>query len=223
MKKHNKPSMDYIFKNVGENLEFIGDFESLYKNFQDPWEQSGKTGKISPYYKHSRKRLTDKLISINPVSLIEVGCGLGYTTNIIQNSLPPAIVVGMDISATAINKGSKKFSDLQFICGDIRSSSFNLHKKFEVVILNQLLWYILESFDNTIDNCFSLLEKEGKIIISQAFLKTPQRYGKDVCDGFDGLVKYLKNKDFSVEYSNLYVSNSLVHDDGLIVINIGEK
>ena len=127
----------------------------------------------------------------------------------------------MDISTIAIDKGSAKFPDLEFVSGDIRKSVRNLNKGFDVVILNQLLWYVLEEFDDTIDNCFSLLRDKGKIVISQAFIKTPQRYGKDICDGFDGLIKCLRNKDLNVEYSNLYVSDSLIHDDGLIVVSKG--
>jgi hypothetical protein len=32
---------DYVFKNNGEELVFVGDFEGLYKNDSDPWNQSG--------------------------------------------------------------------------------------------------------------------------------------------------------------------------------------
>ena len=59
-------------------------------------------------------------------------------------------------------------------------------KKYDVVILNQLLWYILESLFITFENCFSLLNSNGRVIVSQAFLQSPQKYGADICDGFDG-------------------------------------
>jgi len=223
MQKNGKTKKNYIFKPVGEKLVFIGDFESLYKNDNDPWNQSGRTGEMSLYYTNSRRRLVEMLALINPTSLIEVGCGLGYTTNIIQNFFPSTTVIGMDISTTATNKAYAKFPDLEFVSGDIRRSDCSLNKKFDVVILNQLLWYVLEDLSDTIDNCFSLLTEKGKIVISQAFLKAPQRYGEEICDGFDGLMKYLKNKDLNIEYSSLYASDLLIHDDGLVIINKREK
>ena len=210
--------MNYVFKPSGDKLEFVGDFESLYKNEDDPWSQSGKDGEISYYYTHSRRRLVNQLKEINPDSLLETGCGLGYTTKIIQESLPECNVVGMDISKTAIIKAVKLFPSLNFMSGDISGTNFYSGIKYDVVILNQLLWYILESLSETFENCFSILKPNGRIIISQAFLQTPQKYGKDICDGFDGLVSYLNDHKFNIEYSQLDDSNSFVHNDGLIIL-----
>ena len=84
----NKQTIDYVFKAKSDNsLEFIGDFESLYKNEEDPWDQSGK-GATGNYYKISRDRLNEKLTELKFNSLTEIGCGLGYTTNYIKKSLP---------------------------------------------------------------------------------------------------------------------------------------
>ena len=211
-------SKNYIFKPSGNKLEFIGDFESLYKNEDDPWSQSGNDGEIRHYYDHSRTKLTNKLKAINPDSLLEIGCGLGYTTKIIQQSLPKCSVVGMDISKVAISKAVKLFPNLDFVSGDIRSTSLRSHIKYDVVILNQLLWYVLESLSETFRNCFSVLNPDGRIIVSQAFLQASQKYGKDICDGFDGLISYLNDHKFNIEYFQLDDSNSFVHNDGLIVL-----
>ena len=210
-------SKNYIFKPIGNKLEFIGDFESLYKNEDDPWSQSGDVGEIRHYYEHSRTELTNKLKEINPDSLLEIGCGLGYTTKIIQKSLPSCSVMGMDISKEAISRARKLFPDLDFISGDIRRTYSSSYKKYDVIILNQLLWYVLESLSKTFENCFSLLNSGGRVIISQAFLKTSQKYGKDICDGFNGLMSFLKDHKFDIEYFKLDNSNSLLHNDGLIV------
>ena len=164
--KHGRSKMNYVFKPSGDKLEFVGDFESLYKNEDDPWSQSGKDGEISYYYAHSRRRLVNQLKEINPDSLLETGCGLGYTTKIIQESLPECNVVGMDISRTAIIKAVKLFPSLNFMSGDISGTSFYSDIKYDVVILNQLLWYILESLSETFDSN-SFVHNDGLISLKK--------------------------------------------------------
>lgn len=214
-------SKDYVFKNKDGKLEFVGDFEGLYCDQEDPWNQSGRTGEIKDYYDNSRKRLEDLLKISNPESILEVGCGLGYTTNIIQRCVPNCKVVGLDISETAVKKAKFLFPDLDFLSGNIMSPSIETTIKYDVVILNQLLWYILEDLEIVFSNCRDLLHPDGKIIISQAFLKTPQdqKYGREICDGFEGLMNYIRKnlKDkFEIDYYNYDNSKNLLHNDGLI-------
>ena len=220
---------DYVFKEINGNLEFVGDFDSLYKNEDDPWNQSAKNGEISNYHLHSRKRLTNQLKNIDCVSskypaysIFEIGCGLGYTTNDIQRSLSTAKVTGADISSVAITKAQKLFPNLNFVQANICDSNFSFEKKQDIVILNQLLWYILECFPVSLKNCFDLLKKDGKLVFSQGFLQSKQKYAAEICDGFDGLVGYLNknaNKLFKIEYSDFDNSKLFVHDDGLLILN----
>jgi len=213
-------NINYIFKENGDNLEFVGDFDSLYANEKDPWNQSGETLDYGLYYTYSRDRLNNKLKEFSPNSILDVGCGLGYTTQYIQEILPDCHVTGMDISNVAIKKANKLFSNLEFITGDI--SSIKTNKKYDVIILNQLLWYILESLTQSLENCFPMLNTNGRIIISQAFLKTPQRYGTDICNGFDGLINFLDTNTkhmFDLEYSNYDDSNTLIHNDGIVSLS----
>ena len=213
---------DYIFKKNGNKLEFVGDFDGLYKSEKDPWYQSNETsGEYNLYYIYSRDRLNNKLKEINPNSLLEVGCGLGYTTQIIQDCLPKCDITGMDISSVAVKRADKLFPNLKFKSSDISDVNLSLDIKYDVVVLNQLLWYILKSISDTFENCFSILNTNGRVVISQAFLTTPQLYAKDICDGYGGLISYLnknmKNK-FVIEYKNIDYSNHLKHNDGLIVL-----
>ena len=124
----------------------------------------------------------------------------------------------MDISKVAISKAIKLFPNLNFVSGDIRSTSGPPDIKYDVIILNQLLWYVLECLYDTFENCFSMLNPNGRIIISQAFLQTPQKYGKDICDGFGGLISYLSDHKFNIEHSQLDDSNSFIHNDGLVIL-----
>lgn len=215
---------DFIFKEKNGGLEFIGDFNSLYKNLDDPWYQSCQTEEpIKYYYKFSRDRLITQLKNINPKTVLEVGCGLGYVTENIQSSLN-CDVLGMDVSEVAISRAIDNFPNLIFKQGDIKSENFIVEKKFDLVILSQLLWYVLDSISNVFENCFSLLKSNGKVVITQAFLISEQIYGADICDGFDGLIDYLNREDinnmFQIEYENYDDSNFYVHNDGLIILRM---
>ena len=139
----------------------------------------------------------------------------------IQSSLN-CDVLGMDVSEVAISRATDNFPNLIFKQGDIKSENFIVEKKFDLVILSQLLWYVLDSISNVFENCFSLLKSNGKVVITQAFLTSEQIYGADICDGFDGLIDYLNRVDinnmFQIEYENYDDSNSYVHNDGLIIL-----
>lgn len=217
-------SKNYIFKEENGSLEFVGNFEALYLEQTDPWEQSGTTGQMKEYYERSRQKLNDCLRFVPARSLLEIGCGLGYTTHLIQDNFKNCVVDGMDISPTAIDKAKNIFPKFNFFVGDIKSNNFCLNKKYDVILLNQLLWYVLESLDQVFFNCFSNLNSGGHVVISQAFFnaKSSQKYGKEICDGFQGLLNYLSNNTksfFEVIYEEYNDStNDLIHDHGLIVL-----
>ncbi|EKP0261915.1 class I SAM-dependent methyltransferase [Aeromonas sobria] len=209
-------SGSYIFKEIDDKLVFIGDFERFYQEDNDPWGQSASS-EMSRYYQLSRQRLMSILSIIKEKSMIvEVGCGLGYVTKLISDEFPQSNnIVGLDISETAINKAKQLFPDLQFICADITSPHFTYdpgHARANVVILNQLLWYILESLPTVMKNIYSILEKDGVLIISNAFARE-QRYGAEFIDHFHGAANYFsKVANFKLIHASFYNDNE-EHDD----------
>lgn len=235
MSNKNKNKVDYhghggyIFADKeGGGIEYIGDFDSLYKNVDDPWNQS-LTSAESPhteYYLNSRSRLIAKLRKINPNSLIEVGCGTGDVTQLIRQSLPTTDIIGVDISSVAIRKARERYPDLNFYTGDIGSTNINLNlkrqKENDVLVLSHLLWYVVYSLPKVFDNCYNLLKSGGRVVFSQSFLKTPQLHGAEICNGYDGFISYLNDNivgsDFEIEYAHLDDSGLFLHEDGLIVL-----
>lgn len=59
---------DYVIKDG----EFIGDFENMYRNCEDPWMQSKQPNK------YSRLAGIEHLKSFEIKSVLECGSGLGY-------------------------------------------------------------------------------------------------------------------------------------------------
>jgi len=206
---------DFVFRKDNKKLKFVGDFESLYQSENDPWQQSSEEPTdMKEYYKFSRQNLINIILIKKLNNILEVGCGLGYTTNLIHETTQCQID-GLDISTTAVKKSSDEYNHLSFFNGDIVDYQFT--KKYSTIIISQCLWYILHDFDSTISNITSQLPKNGHILFSQAFLKK-QKYGRNVIDGHQGLVKYFQdhNKYELVYYE--YNQNDMVLNDGIVLV-----
>lgn len=215
-------SKDFVFKEIDNKLVFVGDFEGFYQATSDPWDQSAQST-MSDYYNASRERLCALLKSLNSVdSVIEVGCGLGYVTNFLSGKLPDTTVNGCDISSTAIKRAKTSFPHLRFTQIDISAPDFkekNDPAQYDVVVLNQLLWYILEDLNRVMENVGHLLTPQGFLIVSNAFARE-QRYGREIIDHFDGAAKFFRGlSTFELLQANYYNEN-FEHDDGHFLLQI---
>ncbi len=223
----NLVSKDFVFTNNKGKLEFIGDFEGFYQSVDDPWGQEGKDSRLEKLYQKSREYL-EMIISKLPNvdSGCEVGCGLGYVVNQLNVKLHHIHWDGMDISETAIKKAKDKFKEISFFCDDICSPNLHKNKQYDVVILNQILWYILEDLENVFSNIDRLLNKNGYLIISTFFLKD-QQYGTEIIGSFNDLVCYCLNsyKDsYKIIHANIeYGDESTKHIDSILVLKKNHK
>ena len=217
-------SKDYIFRQKDKNhLEFIGDFEGLYKNENNTWGQDGKDNRLREYYKFSRNRIVKTLKDLrapNNMSILEVGCGLGYVLNEINKAVPKNNITGMDISPTAITKAKKLFPDYDYIVGDICSKKLIFKKKFNVMLFNNILWYLLEDLPLVFENIKHNIAKNGYIIFVQAFLKQ-QNYGVNVIDGFNGFIKNILVNHPQYDLLKAEINyNKFIHHDGIILLKV---
>ena len=205
---------DFVFRHENDEIKFVGDFESLYQFDNDPWQQSSqKPSDMTDYYEFSRQNLIEIIQTKKLKEILEVGCGLGYTTNIIR-SRTGLDIDGLDISSIAVQKASNKYRHIEFHQGNIKD--FTFQKRYSTIIIMQCLWYILHDFDSIIQNITNQIPIFGHILFSQAFLKD-QKYGTDVIDGYDGLVDYFeKHKRYEIIYSE-YNQNGMIHNDGIVL------
>lgn len=187
-------SNNFIFKNNNDKLEYVGDFNGLYSNESDPWNQSGS---IRKEYAYSRKRQINILKNTGITTLLDIGCGLGYTTDIFNNFF---ISSGLDVSSVAISRAREKYSNLNFYCEDITDTNFNHNIKYDCVVFNQLLWYIIADFKSALINVKSILNnRNSKVLISNFIFESDnQNYGKEYFDGIGEIVSWL------LKYSDLF-------------------
>lgn len=212
-------SQGYVFqKGEDGGLTFVGDFEGYYRAAVDPWGQSGDEERMREYYSQSRQTLIDVLRRHGPLdNVLEVGCGLGYVVARLSAAGIAHRVDGLDISPTAIEKARRLHPEFRFHVADIGSPDFTAEERYDVVILNQMLWYVLENFQQVLDNVEKILIKDGVLVISNAFLQD-QKYGAEIMDGFDGMLQWMLTrspKTFRLIFAQFDDSGRLSHNDGI--------
>ena len=106
---------DYVIKSG----KFIGEFEKMYQNHEDPWGQA-KDGYVENNI--SRQVVCNYINQFSIKSIVEFGCGLGKTTNFISNKTE-AKIIGIDISETSIGKAKSNYPKLEFRVDNITNIS----------------------------------------------------------------------------------------------------
>lgn len=220
---------EFVFQETPTGLlEFVGDFDGLYKEEKDPWGQSGRGSPLDYYYEFSRNRLTALLNRRTRRAVrgpaLEVGSGLGYVVDRLNKFVSKLQVEGLDVSSVAVERARSLFPKYQFQQGDIRALDLNLPRRYKVVILNQVLWYVIKQIPRVFENCHDLLLDNGLLVVSQGFLDKPQRYGADVADGVHEFLNHIQLVQWSRRSGELFRliefeyddSNKLPHHDGLL-------
>lgn len=218
-------SKSYVFDETDDGLIFKGDFEGLYHEQADPWEQAADHGAMATYYDQSRLRLVSKLQNLRDWDrAMEIGCGHGYVTKMIEhNCRRPCL--GVDVSRSAVTKARMLHRHIQFEVGNVLEREFLPLRgmRFGVVIWGQILWYVLEDFERALGNTLARVSKDGYFVITQAFLRD-QQYGRGVVDGFNGLVRRMLDMSPKLQIVSAYYDDTekLVHHDGLLVMRVRE-
>mgnify|MGYP000288189991 CR=1 FL=1 len=168
-------------------LELVGDFDGLYRRVADPWGQSSFDLHLGAYYDRSRTNLFACLQRRRPIiSLMEVGCGHGHVSGALRR-LVASVVVGVDVSPTALVRARELYPDCGFECADLTQPGLDLGQQHDVVLWGQCLWYLMHEMGVALENSMAHLRVGGLLVVQQAFLRD-QRYGRGMVDGFAGML-----------------------------------
>lgn len=203
-----------VFREGANGLELVGDFDGLYAEDADPWGQSGAQSPMAGYYAVARPALA-QMLAFREGWALEVGCGHGHAAAFLTANTA-LMWQGMDISREAITAARAKFPHIPFQVGDIRMPIIGA--SYDVVLLNQVLWYVLPRIDAVIENCERMLRPGGMLVIAQAYLKGEQRFAAEIANGFAGVVDLFQTRfrRFRMVAAR-YDQNTPVHDDGILV------
>lgn len=215
---------DHVFRRGQDgSLAFVGDFEGLYRDIEDPWAQSVADDRMGAYYLAARERLISIIqAEQEPGSVIELGCGLGQVCAMVNDAGVARRVVGLDISETAIEKARERYPHLEFHAADARRGwPSAVGGDFNVGLMNQMLWYVLDDLSDVLTRLVEAVRPGGRVIVAQAFFRGTQEYGTNVVDGFLGLVRFVAKHPPAGAYlvhADLMENPELSFDDGIVVL-----
>ena len=183
-----KRYQDYVIKDG----KFVGQFEEMYKEFDDPWHQSevfSKDGTIQKF-SFSRNATVGIIKKYGIKSLVEFGCGLGHTTQYLYRSLSSEInIMGVDISETAIKKAKLSYPHLSFATDNV--INIDRYSAYQNVLFAEITWYLLE--DDLITKVFEkmLAHFKGNYFIHNlVFYHGQQKYGNQFFTNLDEFIDF---------------------------------
>jgi len=167
---------DYFIKDG----EFIGRFEDMYQNVEDPWHID-RLGR--------RLDMDAALLLLTHAGrpfhrILDVGCGKGLFTSFLAERISGRIHA-FDVSKTAIESARQRYRNprIDFFVFDANGMDRLPYRadSFDLIVLAQTLWCILPNLKKVLDRFYLLLEKRGGLLISQHFLPPDrQQYGRDI-------------------------------------------
>jgi len=165
----------------------------MYQNVEDPWHHGVAT---AIPYDLALYLLNKYKIYSRGGEILDIGCGKGAFTARLKKQIPKAKILAIDISPTAIKKAKKKYGKLgiDFEVMDIQKEYKKISKKFNLITMLDIMWYILPNFKKVVNHLRKNLKKTGYLLITQTFYQPgEQKYGNEVVSSVEdmlGLIKY---------------------------------
>lgn len=136
---------DYVIRDG----RLIGEFEQMYRDFDDPWHQAAHDQLASE--KAVGISLLSRLKAAHGIrKVVDLGCGLGhYSARMAAIGLD---VVGIDVSATAIQKARKLHGrTVEFAVGRFDDFAAIEKHRPDVIAMVEITWYVLEHLRPFVD------------------------------------------------------------------------
>lgn len=202
---------DFVIKNG----EFVGDFEEMYVQCEDPWPESIDEIKRSPFSK-----MTIDFIKENRVKkVLSVGGGKGKYLSYLQENTPGCEMTMIEISKSACDICRKTYPNINVIEGDCIEKLKEVNFDVDLIIFREILWYVLPDLEKIYQ---SLREKFlGAFVIIELSFYKEQKYGNEYMNGInDFLKKYpfklidllLRNDALSLNFGYLFTLGRIEND-----------
>jgi|GEM_PF-702996 len=186
---------DYVIRDG----KFIGRFEDMYRDVADPWHQDRD-------YRLSEEIGLLLLAGRRYRRVLDIGCGLGrYTRRLTE--ITGGEVIALDVAPTAITKAARRYPEIDFRVADVPPLNFQ-DGSFDLVVTCGLLWYVLPKIEKLFAEIKRVLSPYGHyLVIQQFYLPGTQKYGTDVMQAPEDLLKFARTFFDKAEHI-------IIHRDG---------
>lgn len=175
---------------------FVGDFETMYRECEDPWLQSAEAAR-SPL----KRLILWRIAQLPERRVLDIGCGNGLYTDMIRSEAM-AEVLGLDVSPTAIASAQANFPLCRFEVASAAEVAKVAEMRPTAICMLGLTWCILDCFRDVLE----LLKKhfpDALLFHTLTFYgKERQKYGKEFFTCLDELLPY---------FSRMTIEETFVH------------
>ena len=182
-----KRYQDYVIKDG----KFIGDFEGMYKDCENPWHQSDYDN-INDSRRVIAKTWIKKIALNLDVRVCEIGCGFGHITA--ELTKEGISCIGSDISPTAIEKAKALNINCEFYVANFDDFDFYKSNNINVFLMSEITWYVLPQLKNFLKNLSKLKAEVDEPIYIIHLLTTYkdgfQQYGSDYFTNVEDILSY---------------------------------
>lgn len=180
MPKHQR-YQDYVIKDG----RLVGEFEEMYRDFADPWEQTREA------FAEEKAIALRAIRALAPRTVVELGSGLGHFTKRIKAEGVPN-VIGVDISTTALEKARAHAPECTFVAADILD--FSMYERFQpdVIVMAEITWYVLDKLDRFLAHLRETRPDTYLIHLLTTYAEGEQRYGSQYFTNLAGILAYFK-------------------------------
>lgn len=205
MRITSKDYHDYVIKDG----KFIGEFEQMYQNVDNPWPETKGDMDNNKASLHAKRFFQN----LNITSALSLGGGTGdhLAWFLQQNDLCNSCNV--EISSTACKISRDKYPSLKVENKSILSYLENAKlEQFDLIIMREIIWYILSDIDMIYQNL--KLNFPGKYILVELTFPEDQKYGREYFFGIDNFLskfefqiieKLVEKKETTDDYGYLMV------------------
>ena len=171
---------DFVIKDG----KFVGQFDEMYKAFDDPWHQSEpEHNALSP----SRNIAMLNMARYRVRSVVEFGCGLGYYTDLLRRTQGLQIL-GVDISTAAVDKARLKFPETSFVVDEVRN--IGRYVNYDAVLFAEITWYVLGGLQHVFSQLLDHFRGKHFIHNLTFYKGNTQQYGQEYFTNLDEFISF---------------------------------
>jgi SAM-dependent methyltransferase len=191
---------DYIIKDG----RFIGEFEQMYQNVEDPWGMKMNKGLYSLTNDVLMATIGNLNSSARIGTVLHAGCALGLLTSRVRQTLGDEVRIwGCDISETAIRHAKAKHKDVDFFTHDLSQVEQLPFEPgfFDLILMVETMWYVLPWLHKIFRHFHAILRPGGTLLVKQYFLQHgEQTYGNDLIQTPKDLARFMVEAGFSMKH-----------------------